>query len=67
MGLNLFCPTGHRIPGETVLRGRPNSEPTTQKGKAFPAERAVGGQVLRLEGSVGVRGSQGLEAERGQG
>lgn len=62
--MNLFCPTGHRSPGKTVLRRRPNSEPATQKGKAFPAERAVGGQVLRLEESVGVRGSQGLSRLR---
>ena len=68
MGLNLFfCPTGHRIPGDTVLRGRPNNEPTTQKGKAFPAERAVGGVGPEAGGGCGIKGQSGsLEAESGQ-
>lgn len=56
-------------PEEKVLGVRANSEPTTKKEKAFPAERTMGGKVPRLEWHEEVRGRQlllRLRAGRGE-
>ena len=55
--------------GERVLGMGANNEPTTKKEKAFPAERTMGGKVLRPEWHEGVRGRQvllRLRAGRGE-
>lgn len=57
-------------PGDMELGMRPNRELTTEKVKAFPAERTMGGKVPKLEGleGEGNRGHSGsVEADSGEG